>query len=749
MKNLLKVPCLIFITSSFANAHEPIPPEVRSELEGTSPEVVERREFLQEIEKTNLHESLRRREDFKVKRALLEASGYDSARVNAILLGGLGGANPAFPNAGSPPFPAKGKPKLPVILVDFKDQVASTLYPALTPAEISNRIFGQGDSNDFPYESMRNYYHRASNGQLDLKGDVLGWVRLPKDRHEYAPKFSVTDDGNERQVKKQKALYAIFTEAMDKLDATTDFSQFDNNNDGEIDSVVVLYAGPKGNWGEFFWAYQWSFWASGTTGSSAKKFDGKTIRTFVFQYAGDTGALRFDNRTLLHEFGHLVGIRDYYDYCPSSAFMLPSKCNRPNLTSAGPDGGVGGFDMMHANHANHNAYSRWLLDWIKRPRVVGSGSQTITLAASGESVDVSSVDQAVAIFPNLSEQIDQVAPSREMYIAEYRSSAGNDSGVVGTADAGLAVWHVAADSLDSPQRTAFDNSYTKTKHLRLLRSGVSEDFSENEAFTPSELFQAGEAFGPNSTPASLGHDGSSTGVAISEIAVTGNKVTAKFSIVTQSGSPSATAAQTQTNGQPANTLSPSSSDLDRFKNVDLDALLNAEEKYGRLAADELSTALNELGNATNLTLQNVLEVQIISEKLAERDPKRAIEEANRIAKSAPNDFSQLSSLAASAATLKNPEMVLELLKDESVSASTRAIAALSLEPKDSRFKEYAEIASQLDRLTQAIKTAETGTGATGGRLALLRAKSAQVENDLREKLEQISGSPQNWLGFPR
>ena len=68
---------------------------------------------------------------------------------------------------------------------------------------------------------------------------------------------------------------------MTKLDSSTDFSVYDNNNDGEIDSVVVLYAGPKEKWGEFFWAYQWSFWDPESLGLPLKRFDGKTIRCSI------------------------------------------------------------------------------------------------------------------------------------------------------------------------------------------------------------------------------------------------------------------------------------------------------------------------------------------------------------------------------------------------------------------------------------------------------------------------------------
>lgn len=759
VKIALVVIFIISVTPTLA--HPPAPDDVRTEL--SNPEAADRRAFLKSIEKTRSHKTLTRREDRKVRRALLKAAGVEQARINAILLGvGSASGHPAFPTGGTPPFPTRGVARLPVILIDFKDQVAATEHPLLTRVEIENRIFGDGNATAFPYDSLHDYYHRASNGQLDLQGDVLGWVRFPENRREYAPKYGIADDEQIKEGKRQKALYKLITDAMTALDQATDFSTFDNNNDGEIDAIIVLYAGKPDGWGDFFWAYQWSFWHPETTGPSAKKFDGKNIGTFVFQNVADKDTNLFSMQTLIHEFGHLVGIRDYYDYCPKSRFEelntetnQPMKCGRPNLMGPGPDGGIGGFDMMHANRANHNAYSRWLLDWIKTPVVVGSGQQTITLAGSGELVDTTSMAQAVAIFPDLSRQLDQSAPSREMFIAEYRSPNGNDAGIIPTGQGGLAIWHVAADITDGPNKTAFDNSYTATKHLTLKRSGNSADYSEKQSlsFSPIELFQKGESFGPATVPSSLAHDGSQTGVIISNIAISGNTATATFGIIPASApTPTpASPASPAPPGNPANTPDITDEDLQRYKDVDFDALVEAENRYEQYSKDQLADALEmiqtELG--AEASLQSVLLTQIMIAKLAERDAITAIETAPLFVEIVPEGFETLPMIAANAAVQKNTAAIVQLVGMPDINPSTRLVAANALAAQDDRFTAYAGLSLKLDRIARAITRTQSGTGATDGRLSALRRRESGLQIQLAEELEKIMGASIEWAAEPR
>ena len=60
---------------------------------------------------------------------------------------------------------------------------------------------------------------------------------------------------------------------------------------------------------------------------------------------------------------------DYYDYEEGN----------------GPDGGIGGGDMMDYNVGDHNAYSKMMLGWISP--IVMTDTDTITLSSFGSSGD--------------------------------------------------------------------------------------------------------------------------------------------------------------------------------------------------------------------------------------------------------------------------------------------------------------------------------------------------------------------------
>jgi hypothetical protein len=55
-------------------------------------------------------------------------------------------------------LPAEGTPRVLALLIAFSD------YPGSTdPTTVNAKLFGDGDPMAYPYESLRNFYRRASN----------------------------------------------------------------------------------------------------------------------------------------------------------------------------------------------------------------------------------------------------------------------------------------------------------------------------------------------------------------------------------------------------------------------------------------------------------------------------------------------------------------------------------------------------------------------------------------------------------
>jgi hypothetical protein len=198
-----------------------------------------------QIEQYKRDGSLARRIEFakaignnKISEALL-------ARANWRLMRALG--VPAERMAPPPAWrgmPTKGSVKIAVIGISFND------YPAHnTIADINSKLFGAGDSRLFPYESLKSFYYRSSYNQLTIGGDVKGWTPMMMNR-------SSVDTGGDDEA--QAAVReGLIKQAVNYWNAQgLDFSQYDNDNNGTIDFLIVLYTGPYTGWGEFWWAYQ-------------------------------------------------------------------------------------------------------------------------------------------------------------------------------------------------------------------------------------------------------------------------------------------------------------------------------------------------------------------------------------------------------------------------------------------------------------------------------------------------------------
>jgi len=503
-RNLLWLLASASVLLATGFAHEPLTAEQIAQMkeEGTFEERMQR---ARRLAPEKLGGGLGPTAAYKLRKEALRASGMSPADISRALFGGRA---MAFPYAAQPELKSSGTVKTLTVLVDFKDHRAATELPGMTPSVFQQNIYGPGTvvAQAFaPYESVNAYYRRASQGKVDVQGDVLGWYKFPKNRNDYKPNTHMLSP-EQKAYFENAALFDIVSEALTSFDATHDFQRYDNDNDGDIDLVTILYAGPPTGWMSFWWAYRWEFFIDAAL---TRTFDGKRLKQFVFQFVSKRDQSDFDPLTLLHEMGHAFGLPDYYDYDED----------------VGPAGGVGRLDMMDANWGNQNAFSRWLLDWIK-PEVIGAGTPTVRqLVASGSTLNS---NKAIAVFPNLH---DSSAPSQELFLIENRFRMGNDGGVASPPNDGLLIWHVVAHPNASSDGFTLDNSYTDRKLIRLVRADADDDFPAKGQADAGTYFNAPKEFTPTSTPSSTGYTGSATNVVVKEISAPGETMTANIGFV--------------------------------------------------------------------------------------------------------------------------------------------------------------------------------------------------------------------------
>ena len=361
-------------------------------------------------------------------------------------------------------MPTTGNVKILALLIDFPDYPHSS---SNTVSYIDAKLFG-GGLGGYPYESLHNYYDRSSYGQLNIQGSTLGWYRTGYDRSSIVQNTA----GRENLIK----------EVIDYYNAVGhDFTQYDNDQDGAIDYLVVIWSGPDNGWGYFWWGYMTTFQDSGYT------VDGKRLDTYSWQWEADPYPGSFNPLVVIHETGHALGLPDLYDY----------------NGSVGPDGGVGHLDMMDDAWGDHNCFSKFVLDWIT-PVTISSGEHSVSLSASGDSQD------AVIVMPGITAG-DQF---EEFFMVQNRYRVNNDDDSINFyPNDGLLIWHIDARLDDSGNDYLYNNSYTTHKLVRLMEADGLEQIEMNWWADAGDYYTVGDTFGPDTIPNSNRYDGTSTGIA--------------------------------------------------------------------------------------------------------------------------------------------------------------------------------------------------------------------------------------------
>ncbi len=260
--------------------------------------------------------------------------------------------------------PSTGEQHLLVIPVSFTDSDKTNQDEK--KILINNAFFGDESKNNF--YSVGQYFDIASYGHLKLKGTVSDFYNID---------LSSTELRNNINSRTSSSRYAASRAVEWYQENHDDISLYDNDKDGYIDSVFIVYDHPFDNSTDsLYWAYvdhmnknEGINFLDGQGKIYVNNIEGnKYVSTYAwasynFLYPNNNYV---DTHVYVHESGHLFGLVDYY----SNNSYQP----------------LGYLDMMDYNLGDHNAYSKMLLNW-STPKVV-SGSGNISIRPSILSGDV-------------------------------------------------------------------------------------------------------------------------------------------------------------------------------------------------------------------------------------------------------------------------------------------------------------------------------------------------------------------------
>ena len=173
----------------------------------------------------------------------------------------------------NPQVPTVGSPRIPIILANYSD----VKFLSADPVPVFEDQFNQMEY------SCLHYFESQSRGQFTPQFDILGPVLLPESRGYYGANTRV--NGTEVDMRLGTMIY----DACIGMDDEVDFSQYDNDGDGVVDVVVVLYAGVGEAQAyslvpESVWPCQWDMqesydWGCSVTGPF--DLDGVTIDRYA------------------------------------------------------------------------------------------------------------------------------------------------------------------------------------------------------------------------------------------------------------------------------------------------------------------------------------------------------------------------------------------------------------------------------------------------------------------------------------
>lgn len=207
-------------------------------------------------------------------------------------------------------FPHTGSPRVLVVLAEYADNSFTLANPKKSFDQYLNKTDGaQEDFGNYEQRnvsSVKQYFEAMSNGQFSPQFDIYGPVKLPNEMSYYG---GTNSSGTDERVPN------LVSDACELIKDSVDFSQYDNNDDGYVDLVYVIYAG----YGQSMGAANETVWPKTTYVSIGKAYNGKKVyRVGVNNELLGTES-SFNGKQyitgiglFIHEFSHCLGLPDFY-----------------------------------------------------------------------------------------------------------------------------------------------------------------------------------------------------------------------------------------------------------------------------------------------------------------------------------------------------------------------------------------------------------------------------------------------------
>lgn len=351
--------------------------------------------------------------------------------------------------------PSIGEVDVLVLPIEFED------YPFSQDCLDNVTASLNGTDNEY-WESVSSFYEKSSYGKLHLNFHMAPIYQTGMTSNNAAKSDYYYLQHDESDKTNGQIFVNSAVEEYD--DSTVPLTDFDGDDDGLIDAVVAVYSCPNNTAhrytfeyegkvhkdDEFFWAY--TYWCWNEADLSSPKAGTYVWLSYDFFSRGGNA----DAHTLIHEFGHALGLDDYYS----------------NEVTFQPAGGV---DMMDMNVTDHDAYSKCALGWTS-PYIVDGDDVSLTIRPSASSGDCVLIPSSSFNGTLWDEYI-----LLELYTPEGLNELDSKSSYLGKYPKGYSVPGIKIYHIDSRLISCYvsGSSYTSTPYVK---DPNSIDLGSNNVF---------------------------------------------------------------------------------------------------------------------------------------------------------------------------------------------------------------------------------------------------------------------------
>lgn len=220
-------------------------------------------------------------------------------------------------------------PRCVVILCQYQDV---KFLPSTTKETFVSMLNQVGYSANGSIGSAHDYFVDNSFGAYSPHFDVTDIITLPEDMEYYGRQTASANDIRPREM--------VIDACKLASQGGVDFSQYDFNGDGKVENVFLFYAGhneAERAHSSTIWPHRW-FLNAGQSSNLSIQLNGKWIDEYACtsELRGSSGTELCGIGTFVHEFGHVLGLPDFYDTDNSnSGGTTPGLYNSCVMSSGG------------------------------------------------------------------------------------------------------------------------------------------------------------------------------------------------------------------------------------------------------------------------------------------------------------------------------------------------------------------------------------------------------------------------------